>query len=49
MKGFLNEDDGASLFCWDCDQEVRTNEYHDCTTTPIEVLDPDTHNRRETI
>ena len=33
-SGFLEEDCGATLYCDDCGQQVRTNESHDCDGKP---------------
>jgi len=32
--GFLDEGNGATLFCDDCGQQVRTNEHHECNLGP---------------
>jgi len=29
-SAFLNEDDGATLYCDNCNQQIRTNEAHTC-------------------
>jgi len=39
-SGFLDEDNGAILYCNDCGQQVRTNEEHDCDGSGI---DPEDH------
>lgn len=36
-SGHLRENDGAYLVCTDCDQQVRSNEYHNCNSSDIEV------------
>jgi len=37
-SGYLNEDQGATLFCDDCGQQVRTNEHHECDGPPADLM-----------
>jgi plastocyanin len=36
--GYLNEDDGATLFCDDCGSQVRTNENHNCPPPETQAM-----------